>query len=246
MIQYITITIPSYGLMAVIGLIVSICYLYYRLMVCKNELELSIRDFGSLCILSALGCLVGSRLLFFITMIPSLCEEFSLSKAVNYLLFGGFVFYGGLIGAYCGTALFSKIKKHKTIEMFNYVTPAFVLFHIFGRIGCLMAGCCYGFKLNNDLIIGGIHIHYFPIQAIEALFEAIMFILLSKTKMKNNPFKWYILCYASYRFIEEFFRGDTERGFLFWLSTSQWVSLFLLIFTVSYLNLKSKKVRLKK
>jgi phosphatidylglycerol:prolipoprotein diacylglycerol transferase len=39
----------------------------------------------------------------------------------------------------------------------------------------------------------------------------------------------YLVLYAVGRFIIEYFRGDEARGFLFGLSTSQFISIFMMI-----------------
>lgn len=228
MMQYIYVIIPSYGLMAAVGAIAAICLLYYRMMVRNCLGDLTMADFVFMCLIIGAGCLLGSKFIFGLTQIPGLISDFSFSKLVNSFIFGGFVFYGGLIGAYSGVVICSAKKGLDTKALLDTATPSFVLFHIFGRIGCLFAGCCYGFRLSSDLLIGNVRFHYFPLQAVEALFELIMLILLEKTGMKNNKFRWYMLCYPVYRFIAEFFRGDEERGIWFGLSTSQWISLFIL------------------
>jgi phosphatidylglycerol:prolipoprotein diacylglycerol transferase len=49
--------------------------------------------------------------------------------------------------------------------------------------------------------------------------------------------------YAPMRFVLEFFRGDVARGFLFQLSTSQWISILILIAAVISLFVFRKKER---
>lgn len=243
MIPYITLTIPTYGLMAVIGLIAVLIYLYYRLMICENEYDLSMSEFGILCLSSGLGCFIGSRIVFINTQLPILFKEFSFQKLVQILLFGGFVFYGGLFGAYAGVTIFSRVKKYRCVDMLNTITPAFVLFHVFGRIGCLLGGCCYGLKLNPELVIGNIHFRYFPIQAVEAVVELLLFILIQTTSMKKHKFLSYISCYAVYRFGIEFLRGDTERGIWFGLSTSQWISIIVILAVIINVYLSVTKMK---
>ena len=241
MIPYITLTIPTYGLMAVAGIIAALIYLYYKMMVCENTYDLSMLDFGVLCLSAGLGCLVGSRSVFIITQLPILFEEFSFQRLVQALLFGGFVFYGGLFGAYAGVVIFSRVKKYQCIDMLNTITPAFVLFHVFGRIGCLLGGCCYGFKLSSELVIGNIHFRYFPIQAVEAMVELLLFILIQTTPMKKNKFMFYISCYAVYRFGIEFLRGDVVRGIWAGLSTSQWISIIVILVVIMYMYVSVKR-----
>ena len=60
----------------------------------------------------------------------------------------GGVFYGGLITA--TLVAFWYIRRHRlpfwtTCDMF---APGIALGHVIGRLGCLMAGCCYGRPTN--------------------------------------------------------------------------------------------------
>ena len=51
--------------------------------------------------------------------------------------------------------------------------------------------------------------------------------LLEAKKQKGRLFLIYLLIYPVGRFILEFFRGDEYRGFIFGLSTSQFISILL-------------------
>lgn len=228
MIPYIHITIPSYGLLAVIGLLAAMYWLYYQAIL-KGEDFLTFRQFLLLAGCSLAGCVIGSKLLFGITQLPEIAAEASWQAAAKAFVFGGFVFYGGLLGGLAGAAVFARAMLRKVSEILNYVTPGFVLFHAFGRVGCLLAGCCYGFSLASDWQILGIVFHYFPLQAVEAVFEFMMFAFLVRFIPEQRRCRTYLLIYSIYRFAAEFFRGDTERGIWLILSTSQWISILIVI-----------------
>lgn len=154
------------------------------------------------------------------------------------LLLGGYVFYGGLIGALGGAWLFSKIRKYYVSDVMDFVVPAFALFHAFGRIGCFMSGCCYGFKLREQFVFGGMHLNYFPLQLVEAAFEFIMFFVLSKVG-DGKKLKVYLISYSLFRFINEFLRGDTVRGVWFGISTSQIIAV-IIIFIIAVVSVRAK------
>ena len=59
-------------------------------------------------------------------------------------LSGGFVFYGGLFGALAAVWLFCRRRKVPFSQLGADLVPAVPLFHTFGRVGCFLAGCCYG------------------------------------------------------------------------------------------------------
>ena len=157
----------------------------------------------------------------------------------------GITFYGGLIGAIL--ALFFLLKtsqdrsKFATSQWYALLTPPFIVFHIFGRVGCFLGGCCYG-KITNsrlgvvfpDNAAQNIY-HYgekcYPTQLFEAAALIFIFMLLTESKHK---FADYILLYSTARFIIEFFRGD-ERGVLSELfSPSQVVSIILFLISFAY------------
>ena len=105
--------------------------------------------------------------------------------------------------------------------------------HGIGRIGCFLAGCCYGVQTDSwigiDFPNDGLG-KVVPTQLIEAIFlfllTGILVILLLVKKFRYN-FLVYLGAYSVFRFILEFFRGD-ERGVAFALSPSQvWCILIL-------------------
>src|SRR5437899_9922706 len=57
---------------------------------------------------------------------------------------GGLVYYGGLIGASLGCILYARWKKVPLWKLADIMAPSIALGYVFGRIGCLMNGCCYG------------------------------------------------------------------------------------------------------
>jgi phosphatidylglycerol:prolipoprotein diacylglycerol transferase len=122
------------------------------------------------------------------------------------------------------------------LAVFNVIAPAIPLFHGFGRIGCLLAGCCYGKELNAPIeILHMIHVERFPVQAIESLFEFVLFVVMLFIDRKKNHtdlLKIYLLSYAVFRFVNEFFRGDEVRGIYMGLSTAQWISLAIVAYYV--------------
>jgi phosphatidylglycerol:prolipoprotein diacylglycerol transferase len=103
------------------------------------------------------GLLFGSKILYAITVIPEVVEYFSLVKEYPietfFYLIGGFVFYGGLIGS----LLFLKMFTIQFDQPFwNYIglfVPVIPLAHGFGRIGCFMAGCCYGMEYHGPFCV---------------------------------------------------------------------------------------------
>ncbi|MEY4916408.1 MAG: Phosphatidylglycerol--prolipoprotein diacylglyceryl transferase, partial [Verrucomicrobiota bacterium] len=61
---------------------------------------------------------------------------------------GGLVFYGGLIGAALAGSGYLAWKKLPVWKIADILAPSIALGSVFGRIGCLMNGCCYGYPCD--------------------------------------------------------------------------------------------------
>ena len=117
--------------------------------------------------------------------------------------------------------------------------------HAIGRIGCFLAGCCYGIHTGTSLDVNfpGIGPHL-PTQLIEMTFLFVLggvLLLLAFKHITNYTSVIYLFAYSVFRFILEFFRGD-ERGQLAGLSPSQYWCIILLLFAGLLIYLYKKKV----
>ena len=103
---------------------------------------------------AGIGVAVGAKILYIITILPDLIANWNtLIQDVNYLfslISGGFVFYGGLIGAVIMLMIYTRKYRLDTFTMMEVFAPAIPLVHAFGRLGCFCAGCCYGPSVGND------------------------------------------------------------------------------------------------
>jgi len=154
---------------------------------------------------------------------------------------GGSVYYGGLIGSLIAGYIAIK-KNEKYAEYVDIAAVSAPLFHCFGRIGCFLGGCCFGinsrigFIYTKNPITEANGISRFPVQLLEASFNLILFFilnfLLKKNILKDRLLYVYLASYASGRFFIEFFRGDAYRGMWGFLSTSQIISILILLFVL--------------
>ncbi len=155
----------------------------------------------------------------------------------------GSTFYGGLIG---GTAIFILIYFVAGRFLFpdGYHIPRFravsdlaaaciTVAHGFGRLGCLMAGCCYGRPTEAWYGIKMVHLGYkvIPVQLFEALFLLALSGLLlwrfQREKKYNMPI--YMIAYALWRFVAETMRADYRGATVVdFLTPSQFISVLLL------------------
>ena len=56
----------------------------------------------------------------------------------------GFVVFGGIVGGIFTAHVYCRVKKLDFLKFFDTLMPSVALAQGFGRIGCLLAGCCYG------------------------------------------------------------------------------------------------------
>ena len=188
-----------------------------------------------------IGALIGAKLL---SLITRLLEYGWNEKAISEP--GGLVFYGGLLIAIVSAYIGSHIAGYSSEYLFNNLAFLIPLAHGIGRIGCFLVGCCYGIPYTGPFSVvfpeGGnapAGIPLFPVQ----LAEAIMLFMLSAylffrytLKERKGALQCYLIIYAVMRFFLEFLRGDYYRGIYYGLSTSQWISIaILLFFTVKHI-----------
>ena len=147
-------------------------------------------------------------------------------------------FYGGLIFGVAAFLLmyrFYYLRHNPPIikEILRIAPAAISVGHAFGRIGCLLSGCCYG--VETDSIIGITlpgHAHpTVPTQVMEMIFLFVLGTVLTILAFKHitdYTFIIYMIGYGVFRFIIEFFRGD-ERGQLKGLAPSQYICIALIL-----------------
>jgi len=229
-------TIHTYGLMMALGVAFSLWFVYVQSK--KWGLDASkIIDAGFYTILVSL---LGAKLALFVgnlsyyTRYPG--ELLSLARS-------GGVFQGGLAFGIVFALWYFRRRRIPTWKVADIAGPALALGHGFGRIGCFMAGCCYGracelpvgvrfhSQYAHDLtgIPLGQALH--PVQLYEAglnfLNFIVLFLILRRKTFDGQVFSFYVINYSVIRFFTEYFRGDhPERAFLV-EGTSPFLSLTL-------------------
>lgn len=194
-----------------------------------------IMDFGIYIIIAAL---VGAKLMLLIIDFNYFRQQ---PREILSVVRAGGVFYGGLIAALLVGLLLVRRYKLPAWTTADMIAPGIALGHIVGRLGCLLAGCCYGkptdmpwgITFTNPTAAAnvgtplGVPLH--PTQLYDAGAEFLILVFLLWFERRGRPFPgrtfWlYMTLYGVARFIVEMFRGD-QRGMVLWMSTSQFVSL---------------------
>lgn len=228
------ITIHGYGVMSAIGIISA--YLMIESRAKKKGLDYE-KVFGLL-----IACLIfgytGSKLLYMITILPEV-----LANPGNILqhLSGGWVVIGGILGGIVGGYIYCSWNKLPKWEFFDIALAGVALAQGFGRIGCFLAGCCYGAQTDSWIGIAFTHsdfapngVKMIPTQLISSGLDFLLCAFLvwydnKKQKNAGEVTALYLFFYSFGRFILEFFRGDAARGAVGVLSTSQFIGIFTLV-----------------
>lgn len=243
-----SITIYSYGFCIAVGALSGFFYMYLQ---GKKEFGLTFDQSNNLFIMLVLAGITGGKL-FLIFEEPSLY----LSNPGKLISGSGFVFYGSLLLAVPVMLWYFKKIKVSVPGMLDVMAIVTCIVHGFGRIGCFMAGCCYG--LPTDSFLGVIftdikcqaeplNTSLHPTQLYEAAFifslMTALWLFKSRKKFDGQLFLIYLMAYATGRGILELFRGDIERGFIIEniLSNSQFISLIVILAaSFFYVRLKRK------
>lgn len=210
-------------------------------------------DSNSLIIITAcaIGCgLLGAKLLY-IAVTYGVVNSLSQMLAGNFsfLIEGGQVYYGGLIGGIVGAILGAWFTHDELALYCDAIVPCIPLGHAFGRLGCFFAGCCYGMPYEDicSVIFPAVGITHrtFPVQLFEAAINVGIFVYLilytRKEHKRYHVLYRYLLIYAVSRFALEFMRGDIVRGISNGLSMSQWISIGLFAASILLMLPKSNK-----
>ena len=225
-----SITIHGYGLMIGLGVMAALLLGDYR----SKKFGLNGDHIYGMTFSAVILGFVAARILFIITE----WENF-LQNPMQYLSGAGFVVYGGIIGGFLTIYGFCRIKKIDMLSYLDLMIPSVALAQGFGRIGCFLAGCCYGRETdsclgvvftNSDFAPNGVKV--LPTQLFMAggdlLLMAVLLWYASKRPMRGRTSMLYLILYSIGRFAVEFLRND-NRGTVGVLSTSQFIAIFTLL-----------------
>lgn len=232
-----SLTVHWYGIMVALGFVAGL-WTASRRGLREGVSAEKILDLGPWLIV---GAIVGARILYVITFWR---EEFAADPfpAVFMVQRGGLVFYGGLIGATLGGILYARRKQLPLWKLADVIAPSIPLGSVFGRIGCLLYGCCYGsactlpwaihFPPDHPTYPNGVH----PTEIYDALLNLALYGLLAwmfrhKKKFDGQVFATFLVGYALTRSFVELFRGDyppDQHFLLSWVTPAHLVSLGIL------------------
>ncbi len=250
-------TIDLYTWMIILGVLVAI--VLFRIFCDKVQVDAKVFNFSLFVCVVCVVIGYASAVLF--------QSWYHFLATGNWVWGAGATFYGGLIGAVVGFFVgyflvghfMFKDKKHiaQIDKVVACAFPCIVIAHSFGRIGCLFAGCCYGFKIDApiglkmliELSDGTMEWQYrLPTQLYEAIFLLILFAVLTylllKKKLIYTP-SIYLIAYGTWRFAIEYARDDDARGSsgISWLTPSQLTAVIMVIVGVALIFLYKKLIK---
>lgn len=219
---------------------ISICILVF---IANRKYRVGYIDKIVRCLVVALiGATIFGRLLSALTLMQTSSKSFA-----HNILYGGFVFFGGIIGGFAGVFFYCKTRSQSVIDFSDVFLGLVPLGQAIGRVGCYFNGCCYGLEHDGvfsvPYIIEQTQTRVLPTWFFESAFcllLAVFFQVICDTTTRGIHTAIYCITYSSFRFFIEFFRGDVVRGIYGWMSTSQIISGFLFVMGI-YLLISSKK-----
>jgi len=208
------------------------------------------RKFYDLCFYAIVWAILGSRLLHVLLE----WDYFMLKPWEIFALWqGGLAFQGGLVfGVLAVIYLLYRyqLPLWATLDTMSLGVP---LGQAIGRLGCFMAGCCYGkecalpwavtFTHPETLARPNVPLH--PTQLYEAVLSLGVFLFLLKFRPRQRfpgqIFGIYLLLAGAVRFLVEFWRGDERGPIILWgMAVTQVIALILTLGAAIFLAFRSR------
>lgn len=231
-----SLSVYSYGLMIALGAIGGVTYMTIQ---GKRDAGLTLDQTNALFLSIFVAAFIGGKVFLFLE------EPKHYWQQPMALMQGqGFVFYGSFLFAIPTMLWFFKRNKLNPYKMLDVMAVTTCIVHVFGRIGCFLAGCCYGTQTSSAAGVifsdpacsaypKNVPLH--PTQLYEAsyIFFVLLLLLFVRhvRRFYGQLFLLYLISYASGRSVIERFRGDITRGFIVKdvLSYAQFVALVIII-----------------
>lgn len=219
-----------YPSMIVLSLIVNVIVV----LIISRKFKYTVDELVSMLVMENIGIIGGGILYTYI-----------FSKYLGFSSLGGVI--GGLIMLYLYSLLVKKDYKYMLILFM----PSIPLMYAIGKIGCFVAGCCYGIPYDG---IGHIVYHssevallntnLFPVQIVETIIFLIIFIYIISRYYKNKfsikLIMIEIIVCGIAKFLLDFLRYEHTVKVV---TSNQIMCLLLVIFSSIYLIRLNKKIK---
>ena len=235
-----TFPIYGYGVMILIGTLLAYFYVTHK---ARKELNIAPEKVQALFRIMIVMAFIGGKLFFYLED-----PGYYFSEVGNMLknFRTGFVFYGSLLFVVPAVIWYIRKRNLPTLPLLDILAVAAVLLHSSGRMGCFLAGCCYGLPTDGPLYVEftnelskaplNQHLHPSQLYSIGLLLSILIILLMFKRhqRFQGQLFLVYLGLYSIGRGILEIFRGDEARGYIIddYLTHSQLISLILVVIVI--------------
>ena len=225
----------SYGTLILLGVLASMpgCWWDLKARKLASGRHTTGTLFLDLYLYLAAGVIVGGRALFVLTT-----PEVYLADPLRAFApeASGFVFFGSFLGMALALWIYARRRDLAPGVVFDVVATWTPIAHVGGRLGCFLAGCCYGAPTDlpwgvsfpdraiafEDPAIPHLGAHTVPLhpaQLYEAAGLAALAAVLIVARLRRVPPPWrqasgYATGYGVLRLALELVRGDADRRFL--------------------------------
>jgi len=183
--------------------------------------------------------ILGSRLLYILMNL-----SYYLDRPLDMVKMweGGLVFSGGIVSVILVVLWYTRRHRLSFWKIADIWAPAMAIGQAIGRIGCFMAGCCYGKPTGSDWgvvftdprSLAPLNVPLHPTQLYSSGLNLIVFFILillhRKKEFEGQVFLWLLVLHSTARLFVERFRGD-DRGMIFQsgMTVTQLVTLVILM-----------------
>ncbi len=194
--------------------------------------------------------LLGAKALFLAVTLPT--RDVREWAAIAFAP-GGLVFYGGLLGGAAAAVGYLRTFKLDILAFGDAAVPGLAVGHAFGRVGCFMAGCCYGRPTqlpwgvrfpSSPFFAGEVGVPLHPVQLYEAGAELALAMacgFLALHGKRGSAMLSWLFGYSAIRLaLELFLRGDDRGVAALGLAPSVWLSLAGLVAAAGALALRRR------
>ncbi|NLH98522.1 MAG: prolipoprotein diacylglyceryl transferase [Chthonomonadales bacterium] len=231
------IPIRAYGALILIGFFLALRYAMAearRLSQADERATVKPDHVFDMAIFGLFAGLVGTRLVY-----VALHWDLFADNPVEILKIwtGGLSFIGAPLFGFGYAWLYCRRHRLPFSVVADIGAPGFALGYTFGRIGCFLNGCCHGsacdlpwaVRFHADGASDALTVPSHPTQIYAAIMSLGIFWALHRMRRRPHPdgsiVVTYLLLYAVYRFINDFFRaGATSRIVLWGLTDGQVVA----------------------
>jgi phosphatidylglycerol:prolipoprotein diacylglycerol transferase len=176
---------------------------------------------------------LGARLLHVFFEDPWLYKQFPWASLQVWN--GGFVYFGGVIGALIASVAFCQLQKEPFWFWADIAAPPIALGYAFGRVACFLNGCCYGrvCELPWSMHLHGLDRH--PTQLYATFVELVLvgFLLWVEPRLRasGHLFLVWLLGHGLGRLFMESFRDDPRGHLIYGWTIGVWISVGLIAFS---------------